>query len=122
MFKRTIPLVTAILLTIAPAVQSENLFSEGRAKPNSFWWPELLDLEPLRSHDARSNPYGNDFDYAVAFASVDLKALKADIEKALDSGQLQHRIAANVPLDEIARANELVESGSIRGCVVLELD
>ena len=46
----------------------------------------------------------------------------ADIEKALDGGQLQHRIAANVPLDEIARANELVEGGSIRGCVVLEID
>ena len=46
----------------------------------------------------------------------------ADIEKALDGGQLQHRIAANIPLDEIARANELVESGSIRGCVVLKID
>ena len=46
----------------------------------------------------------------------------ADIGKALDGGQLQHRIAANVPLDEIARANELVEEGKIRGCVVLAID
>ena len=41
----------------------------------------------LRSHDARSNPYGDDFDYAKAFNSVDLKALKADIEKALTTSQ-----------------------------------
>ena len=41
----------------------------------------MLDLEQLRAHDARSNPYGDDFDYAKAFNSVDLKALKADIEK-----------------------------------------
>jgi catalase-peroxidase len=57
------------------------------AKSNQFWWPELLDLGQLRAHDARSNPYGDDFDYAKAFESVDLKALKADIEKALTTSQ-----------------------------------
>jgi catalase-peroxidase len=41
--------------------------AEIRAKTNQFWWPDMLDLEPLRSHDARSNPYGDDFDYAAAF-------------------------------------------------------
>ncbi|NNJ74650.1 MAG: catalase/peroxidase HPI, partial [Anderseniella sp.] len=56
-------------------------------KSNQFWWPDLLDLEQLRAHDARSNPYGDDFDYAKAFASVDLKALKADIEKTLTTSQ-----------------------------------
>ncbi|MDX1696714.1 MAG: peroxidase family protein, partial [Thiohalobacterales bacterium] len=59
----------------------------GLAKTNQFWWPELLDLSQLRAHDARSNPYGDDFDYAKAFASVDLKALKADIEKVLTTSQ-----------------------------------
>ena len=48
---------------------------------NEFWWPEKLNLDQLRAHDPSSNPYGADFDYAKAFASVDLKALKADIEK-----------------------------------------
>lgn len=46
----------------------------------------------------------------------------ADIHKALEANELQHRIAATVPLPEIASANELVESGSIRGCVVLTMD
>jgi NADPH2:quinone reductase len=45
-----------------------------------------------------------------------------DIEKALDKGQLQHRIAEKMPLDKIVRANELVEKGRIRGCVVLTID
>jgi catalase-peroxidase len=87
MLNRLLPLATAIAITLAPVAQSDNMFSEGKAKPNSFWWPELLDLEQLRSHDARSNPYGSDFDYAKAFESVDLKELKADIEKVLTTSQ-----------------------------------
>ena len=86
MFKRTIPLVAAIAIAIAPAAQSENMFS-GKAKPNSFWWPDQVDLGPLRDHDNISNPYGDDFDYAKAFASVDIKELKADIEKVLTTSQ-----------------------------------
>ena len=46
----------------------------------------------------------------------------ADIERALNGNFLQHRIAATLPLDRIAEANELVEKGNIRGCVVLSID
>ncbi|MDX2493789.1 MAG: hypothetical protein QNK27_02385, partial [Desulfuromusa sp.] len=56
-------------------------------KPNSFWWPDQVDISPLRDHDSNSNPYGDDFDYAKAFNSVDLKVLKADIEKVLTTSQ-----------------------------------
>ena len=31
-------------------------------RPNQFWWPEQLDLSPLRQHGAASNPLGADFD------------------------------------------------------------
>ena len=61
--------------------------SDSVAPTNKFWWPEQLNLEQLRTHDARSNPYGEDFDYATAFANVDMKALKADIEKTLTDSQ-----------------------------------
>jgi catalase-peroxidase len=54
---------------------------------NQFWWPGTLNLEQLRSHDARSNPYGDDFNYAEAFNSVDFEALKQDIEKTLTNSQ-----------------------------------
>ena len=45
-----------------------------------------------------------------------------DIDKALRADSLQHRIAATLPLSEIAASNELVEQGSIRGAVVLTID
>jgi catalase-peroxidase len=57
------------------------------APSNQFWWPKKLNLETLRAHDVKSNPYGGDFNYAEAFKSVDLKALKADIEKVLTTSQ-----------------------------------
>ena len=56
-------------------------------KPNQFWWPDQLDLSTLRAHDARSNPLGADFDYAKAFASLDLNAVKADIRQVLTTSQ-----------------------------------
>ena len=87
MFKHTIPLLAALALAISPVLPSSAAFAQGEAKSNQFWWPEMLNLEQLRSHDTRSNPYGDDFDYAKAFNSVDLKALKADIEKALTTSQ-----------------------------------
>jgi len=52
-----------------------------------FWWPDHLDLSPLRQHDVRSNPLGSDFDYPKAFASLDLQAVKADIKKTLTTSQ-----------------------------------
>jgi len=45
----------------------------------------------------------------------------ADIERALVANSLQHRIAHTFPLDEIARSNELVEEGIVRGTVVLHI-
>ncbi len=57
------------------------------ARSNQFWWPDQLDLSPLRDHDARSNPYGDDFDYAEAFSSLDLAAVKQDIDALLTDSQ-----------------------------------
>ena len=87
MFRQTIPLLAFLALAMSPVVSSSPASAQGEAKSNQFWWPEMLNLEQLRSHDARSNPYGDDFDYAKAFENVDLKALKADIEKALTTSQ-----------------------------------
>jgi catalase-peroxidase len=55
--------------------------------PNQFWWPEKLDLSPLRQHSVESNPLGKDFNYAKAFATLDLKAVKQDIQKVLTTSQ-----------------------------------
>ena len=54
---------------------------------NQFWWPELVDLSPLRAQAPTSNPYGANFDYAAEFSKLDLKAVKADIAKVLTTSQ-----------------------------------
>jgi catalase-peroxidase len=59
----------------------------GQAKSNQFWWPDQLDLTPLRDHDSRSNPLGADFDYAAAFARLDLAAVKKDVDVVLTNSQ-----------------------------------
>jgi catalase-peroxidase len=63
------------------------LGAEGAPRPNQFWWPEQLDLTPLRQHAAESNPLGENFDYTKAFLSLDLKAVKQDIAKVLTTSQ-----------------------------------
>ncbi|MBT8096872.1 MAG: catalase/peroxidase HPI [Woeseia sp.] len=56
-------------------------------KTNQFWWPQNLDLSPLRDHAAESNPMGSDFNYAAAFAELDLAAVKKDIDTLLTTSQ-----------------------------------
>jgi NADPH:quinone reductase-like Zn-dependent oxidoreductase len=46
----------------------------------------------------------------------------ADLDTALREGRLQHRIAQTMPLADIAAGNELIEEGSIRGSVILNID
>lgn len=59
----------------------------GVARNNQFWWPDQLDLSPLRDHDARSNPYGANFNYAEAFSKLNLVAVKKDIDTLLTQSQ-----------------------------------
>jgi len=51
------------------------------------WWPEQLDLRILHQHDRKSNPMGENFDYASAFNSLDYEELKADITAVLTDSQ-----------------------------------
>ena len=67
--------------------KGQGVASAGAAKTNQFWWPDQLDLSSLRDHDNRSNPLGADFNYAVAFATLDLDQAKADIDKVLTESQ-----------------------------------
>jgi catalase-peroxidase len=59
----------------------------GQPTSNQFWWPEQLDLSPLRDHDEKSNPLGDDFDYAEALNELDLDEVKADVEAVLTDSQ-----------------------------------
>ena len=77
----------ALILTALAATVSAPALAQGEPKSNQFWWPERIDLSPLRQHGVESNPMGEDFDYAEAFKSLDLDAVKADIEAVLTNSQ-----------------------------------
>ena len=84
---RTVPLLVAMTLAMSAVVPSSAAFAQGGSKPNQFWWPENLNLSALRDHGVESNPMGEDFNYAQAFASLNLDAVKKDIESVLTNSQ-----------------------------------
>ncbi|MCQ8128914.1 catalase/peroxidase HPI [Methylomonas sp. WSC-6] len=69
------------MLSVSPA------HAEMQPTTSSFWWPEQLDLKPLRQNSAESNPLGKAFNYAEQFKTLDLKAVKKDIAGVLHTSQ-----------------------------------
>ena len=78
---------TSVLTLVFALAAASPAAAEGRPKSNLFWWPEQLDLTSLRQHAAESDPMGAGFDYAAAFKSLDLEAVKQDIETVLTTSQ-----------------------------------
>jgi len=56
-------------------------------RSNRDWWPTELDLSVLRPNPPMANPMGEDFNYAEEFKTVDLDALKRDIETVMTTSQ-----------------------------------
>jgi len=83
MLKKTLPITIAISVAISTMAMSSTALAENGAKTNQFWWPEKLNLSPLRQHGVESNPYGEQFNYAEEFAKLDLTQLKRDIQTTL---------------------------------------
>jgi catalase-peroxidase len=54
---------------------------------NRDWWPNQLNLRILAKNPVEANPMGEDFNYAEAFESLDLDAVKKDIEEVLTTSQ-----------------------------------
>jgi catalase-peroxidase len=77
----TAALVAAASVHAAPAAMAD------KAAAQQFWWPEKLDLRPLRQHGDASNPMGEEFDYAEEFKKLDLNAVKKDIEALMTTSQ-----------------------------------
>jgi len=59
----------------------------GGGTTNKDWWPNQLNVKILRQHSSLSDPLGNDFNYAEAFKSLDLKALKKDLHALMTDSQ-----------------------------------
>ena len=58
-----------------------------KGDPNTEWWPNRLNLKILAKNPAEANPLGESFDYAAAFSSLDLPAVKQDIAEVLTTSQ-----------------------------------
>ncbi len=59
----------------------------GTGTTNRDWWPNQLRLDMLHQHSTKSNPMGEDFNYADEFKSLDLAALKSDIAAVMTDSQ-----------------------------------
>ena len=59
----------------------------GGGTANRDWWPKQLRLDLLHQHSSKSDPMGNDFDYAKAFESLDFAAVKKDLAALMTDSQ-----------------------------------
>ena len=90
MRKKSLSLALLMALMVSPAVRgAESSIGavERQTMSNQFWWPEHLDLAPLRQHSTESNPLDGGFHYKKEFQKIDLKALKKDIQKVMTTSQ-----------------------------------
>ena len=102
--KRSLPLVAAIsavsLSLLSACSQDPKTHQQSEIKTqestavktkvaidNDYWWPNRLDLAPLRDSGPSADPRGADFDYAEAFADLDVEALKADMRALMTESQ-----------------------------------
>ena len=83
---RTLSAIAALAIGIA-LVLPAGAVAQDRAPDNDYWWPDWLNLDPLRQASPDSSPLGDDFDYREAFESVDLEALKAELTELMTTSQ-----------------------------------
>ena len=66
-----------------PVMHGSRSHAAGGGTRNRDWWPNQLNIAVLRQHSALANPLGESFDYASAFESLDLDAVKKDIVEVM---------------------------------------
>lgn len=76
-------LSTTTLVPVSAPIAAEKI----QVINNDYWWPNRLDLSPLRTNSIKSNPMDKTFDYKNEFAKLDLDILKEDLEKVMIASQ-----------------------------------
>lgn len=79
--------VLAIAITGNTKINANNNRNIEMGASNLFWWPDMLDLSPLRQHASESDPMGASYNYVKEFQKLDLQAVKADIAKVMKTSQ-----------------------------------
>ena len=81
-------MIVGVAVAIAATVSSGVVSAQNLGgASNNKWWPEMLDLRPLRQQSVTSDPMGPDFNYIERFNKLDLNAVKKDIEKVIKTPQ-----------------------------------
>jgi len=83
----SIAMAVLMILSLPTTALPNAAMNKGEARANQFWWPNQLNLSPLRAHSIESNPFGQNFNYAEAFKKLDLQAVKQDINALLTTTQ-----------------------------------
>ena len=83
----TLAMAHLALAATLMALPAHDVMARSTPKSAQAWWPTTLDLTPLRQNEHNANPLGASFDYASAFATLDLEALKADVNDTLTQSQ-----------------------------------
>ncbi|MFT6840209.1 MAG: catalase-peroxidase [Candidatus Azotimanducaceae bacterium] len=87
MLKRTLSIFAALATFLLPLLASAPAYAAGKPKTPQYWWPELVDLSPLRQHAAESSPMSATYNYAEEFRTVDLEILKQEIATLMTTSQ-----------------------------------
>lgn len=87
MLKQTLTLFTILAVGLFPLTLTTPALAQDKAVTNEYWWPNRLDLKPLRHNSPASNPLREDFNYAKEFESLDLNAVKRDLEQLMTTSQ-----------------------------------
>ena len=80
-------LITSLAIAGCSAPKQSQNHANFEAKANEFWWPNKINLSPLRANSNESSPLDANFNYAKEFKKVDIIALKADIKKVMMTSQ-----------------------------------
>lgn len=70
-----------------PVAHGDRLPHPTQGGANTHWWPNRLNLKLLAKNPAVADPMGEEFDYAAEFKTLDLPAVKADIQEVLTTSQ-----------------------------------
>lgn len=87
MLRQSLSVLAVLTVGFSP-ISPANLASANDTEiTNDYWWPNRLDLSPLRKNEAVSNPQAASFNYAEAFKDVDVDELKQDLKALMTTSQ-----------------------------------
>nr|WP_281500797.1 catalase/peroxidase HPI [Kordiimonas marina] len=86
-FKQALSAIAIMAAGLSSVAAPPAAMAEDKPITNDYWWPNRLNLAPLRQNSPASNPMGQDFDYAKAFNSLDLNEVKKDLVKVMTTSQ-----------------------------------